>query len=194
MDRLESKLKRLREQKEKIIANRNEILHIKKKLSDLKLNHNVATYAYSMDKITWKEEVDKYLKITEDLKKDEEIQEYIKLDNQLKSLEQEKINYYKDIQITLKDEINKRNKPTPFVYFNEDKKNIITRDITSSQLSILELNNEVVLPPKELKSKRKRRHFYNRVSFKYLEELTNDNDFSIENKNLGNIKKLIKKN
>ena len=194
MDRLESKLKKLKEQKEKIITNKTKILQIKKKLSDLKLNHNVATYAYSMDKITWKEEVDKYLKITEDLKKDEKVQEYIKLDNQLNSLEQEKINYYKDIQITLKDEINKRNKPTAFVYFNKDKNNIITRDITSSQLSLLELNNEVVLPYNELKSKRKRRHFYNRVSFKYLEELTNDNDFSIENKNLGNIKKLIKKN
>ncbi len=194
MDKLELELKKLRKQKEKIIENDSKILHLKKKLSDLKLNHNVATYAYSIDKITWKEDVDKYLKITENLKQDEKVQEYIKLDNQLKSLKQEKISYYKDIQTTLKNEINKRNESTPFVYFNEDKNNVITRDITSSQLSLLELNNEVVLPPKELKSKRKRRHFYNRVSFKYLEELTKDNNFSIENKNLGNVKKLIKKN
>ena len=189
MDRLESEIKRIREQKEKIIKDQPKILSLKTKISDLKIHRNVAIYAYFMDKILIEEEIHSYLDIAKKLKDDENVQKYIKLKKQLDSLEQEKIDYYKEIQTKLKDQINRKKEATAFVYYGRDEDNhIITRDITSSQLSLLDLDEQVILPFKELESKRKIRHFYNRVSFKYLEELTKDNDFSLNNKNLGRVK------
>lgn len=192
MNKLESTLNNIKSQREKIINNKNKILELKTKISDLKVNNTVALYAYSQDKILYNEDIDNYKQIIQPIEEDPKVQEYIILYNKLSILEQQIINYYKNIQIELRNEVNNK-EPQVFVYYEKDENNnIITRNITSSQLSRLELDQEVILPVKDINSKRKQRHFYNRVSFKYLEELSKDNNYSIENKNLGKVKKLIK--
>ena len=59
---------------------------------------------------------------------------------------------------------------------------------------LLDDANTVIMPNKELKSRKKARHFYNKTSFKYLEALINDSNYSLEEKNLGKVKILTKEN
>lgn len=183
----------LKKQRENIINNQRKILELKTKISDLKINRNVAIYAHSLDEILLGEEIHGNLTVMNNLNQDSNVQTYIKLRKELESLEREKIDYYKDIQTKLKDNINKIVDPNIYVYYGRDEDNeIITKNIINSKTSYLKQNNTVILPLNELESKRKIRHFYNRTRFKYLEELTRDSNLSIEKKNLGKVKILSK--
>ncbi|MBQ6477270.1 MAG: hypothetical protein IJI43_02410 [Bacilli bacterium] len=195
MDILELKIKNLREQKEEIIKNKKTMLSIKKEMSDLTTNQNVAIYAHALEEMIECHRVKPYLDVATKFKDDEIVQKYIRLRRKLNKLENEIIEYNIKIQKELKRSINKKMNTATYIYYGRDENNnIVTRCATSEELSLLKNNKEAVLPTKELKSKRKIRHFYNRVSFKYLEELTQDNSFSLEGKDLGRVKKLVKKN
>ena len=195
MDILELKIKNLKEQKEQIIKNQRVILQLKIKMSDLTIHNNVAQFAHAIDEMLEEHKVSEYLKLATKFKDDENVQEYIELRRNLNKLENEIIEYYQKIQKDLKKAIKKRQISTPNIYYGRDEKNnIITKNITTNQLSLLKESKEVILPTTELKSKKNIRHFYNRISFKYLEQLVNNNDYSLEEKNLGRVKKLIKKN
>ena len=195
MDILELKIKNLKEQKEEIIKNERKVLKIKKEISDLKIHRNVALIAHAIDKMNEDHKVSDYLKLATEFKDDENVQKYITLLKSLNKLENEIIEYNQKIQKDLKKAINKRKLNTANIYYGRDENNnIITKNITTNQLSLLNENKEVILPTVELKSKKNIRHFYNRISFKYLEQLVIDNDYSLEEKNLGKVKKLIKKN
>ena len=195
MDILELKIKNLKEQKEQIIKNQRVILQLKIKMSDLTIHNNVAQFAHAIDEMLEEHKVSEYLKLATNFKDDENVQEYIVLRRNLNKLENEIIEYYQKIQKDLKKAIKKRQITTPNIYYGRDEKNnIITKNITTNQLSLLKESKEVILPTTELKSKKNIRHFYNRISFKYLEQLVNTNDYSLEEKNLGRVKKLIKKN
>ena len=195
MDILELKIKNLKEQKEQIIKNQRVILQLKIKMSDLTIHNNVAQFAHAIDEMLEEHKVSEYLKLATNFKDDENVQEYIELRRNLNKLENEIIEYYQKIQKDLKKAIKKRQISTPNIYYGRDEKNnIITKNITTNQLSLLKESKEVILPTTELQSKKNIRHFYNRISFKYLEQLVNTNDYSLEEKNLGRVKKLIKKN
>jgi hypothetical protein len=193
MTNIESKLEELRGQKEKILNNKNKITSLKKQISDLKINRNVAIYAHSLDEIKRGEELHCHLSLIKRLKTDSNVQEYIVLKKELDSLEKQKIDYYKEIQTKLKDTISKKDDPNIFVYYGKDiYDDTRTKNIVNDQISYEEQDNTIILPQKELKSNRKIRHFYNKTSFKYLEQVINTNDFSLNNKKLGKVKILSK--
>ena len=195
MDILELKIKNLKEQKEQIIKNESKVLQLKIKMSDLTIHNNVAQFAHAIDEMLEEHKVSEYLKLATKFKDDENVQEYIELRRNLNKLENEIIENKKKIQKDLKKAIKKRQISTPNIYYGRDEKNnVITKNITTNQLSLLKESKEVILPTTELKSKKNIRHFYNRISFKYLEQLVNNNDYSLEKKDLGRVKKLIKKN
>ena len=182
----------LKEQREKLIKNKEEISHLKKLMSDLKINRNVAIYAYATQKMILGEEIDSYLNIVNSLKDDSNVQEYISLARRLYLLEREKINYYRSIQIGLRNRLTYQSEPDIYVYYGMFEEDPITKNIVSNKLAFMDKVDTVVFPSKELKSNRKLRHFYNKTSFKYLEELSKDNSYSLEEKNLGKIRVLRK--
>ena len=183
----------IKEKREQMHNNRLMIAHLKKEMSDLKLNRDVAIYAAALEKVGYGEEIHSYLTLAANLRNDPKVSEYIKLKNQVTLLEQQIVDYYRSIQIGLRNRLMYTDTPDIFVYYGMFEEDAIARNIVSDELAFLDKVDKVVLPTRRIESNRKSRHFYNKVSFKYLEELTKDNSLSIENKDLGKVKVLIKK-
>ncbi|MBQ6497781.1 MAG: hypothetical protein IJI58_03600 [Bacilli bacterium] len=179
-------------QRERVFNNRQEITHLKKLMSDLKIHRDVAIYADAIDKIGYGEDIHYYLQVIRSLGNNPYVQEYSNLYEQVEMLERQKVEYYQSIQISLRDKLTYTEVPDIFVYYGTWNDKVLTRHIITPELSVYNEDNTVIFPVKELKSRGKSRRFYNQVSFKYLEELSQDKDFSIEEKKLGKVKVLSK--
>ena len=181
--------------------NRNKILipRIKRVMSDLCININVSKYAYYKSILQSKNcspsEREAILEEIERLNKDKNIIEYIELEKYLQSLYDEIIDYYRTIQEDLRYELLELDTPDIYVLQKpidengyKEAKHIINKDaIVRYKDSFKET---LIMPNKENSSKRKNRHFYNQVSFRYLEELSKDYNFDLDNKDIGKVKVL----
>ena len=180
----------IKEKRELMNNNRKEITHLKKLMSDLKINRNVAIYASCMQEVLSGDEIHNYLSFMESFKDDPDVQEYIKLYRQVCMLEEQIVNYYRSIQIGLRNRLSYDKTPDIYVYYGTYNDKIFARNIIGPELTFLNDDNTFIFPDKEMKSRRKARHLYNRTSFKYLEELSKDDSLSLEGKNLGKVKVL----
>lgn len=184
----------LKEKGEKLKKSRAEIIHLKKLASDLKINRNVAIYEYAMQKVVLGEEIHSYLSVADKLRDDPNVQKYREIIIKIYWLERQAVEYYRGIQIALRNRLAFFEEPDIYVYYGTFDDKQLTRNIISDDLMLLDDANTVIMPNKELKSRKKARHFYNKTSFKYLEALINDNNYSLEEKNLGKVKILTKEN
>ena len=184
----------LKEKGEKLKKSRAEIIHLKKLASDLKINRNVAIYEYAMQKVVLGEEIHSYLSVADKLRDDPNVQKYREIITKIYWLERQAVEYYRGIQIALRNRLAFFEEPDIYVYYGTFDDKQLTRNIISDDLMLLDDANTVIMPNKELKSRKKARHFYNKTSFKYLEALINDNNYSLEEKNLGKVKILTKEN
>ncbi len=187
------------EKRKKIYENKLLRLKIKHTMSDLTLNKMVALYARNLDTIAHStdEMVIKNTRLENIilLKKEPMVDAYESLRQDLITLDRLDSEYYQSIQIDLREALLGRNLPEIYVYqgmidrmdrLMMVKHIIIPGTVQSYHES--ENNNIVVYPENELTSNRKLRHFYNNVSFRYLENLTEDYSFDLEGKNLGRVK------
>ena len=184
----------LKEKGEKLKKSHAEIIHLKKLASDLKINRNVAIYEYAMQKVVLGEEIHSYLSVADKLRDDPNVQKYREIIAKIYWLERQAVEYYRGIQIALRNRLAFFEEPDIYVYYGTFDDKQLTRNIISDDLMLLDDANTVIMPNKELKSRKKARHFYNKTSFKYLEALINDNNYSLEEKNLGKVKILTKEN
>ena len=184
----------LKEKGEKLKKSRAEIIHLKKLASDLKINRNVAIYEYAMQKVVLGEEIHSYLSVADKLRDDPNVQKYREIIIKIYWLERQAVEYYRGIQIALRNRLAFFEEPDIYVYYGTFDDKQLTRNIISDDLMLLDDANTVIMPNKELKSRKKARHFYNKTSFKYLEAFINDNNYSLEEKNLGKVKILTKEN
>ncbi len=184
----------LKEKGEKLKKSHAEIIHLKKLASDLKINRNVAIYEYAMQKVVLGEEIHSYLSVADKLRDDPNVQKYREIITKIYWLERQAVEYYRGIQIALRNRLAFFEEPDIYVYYGTFDDKQLTRNIISDDLMLLDDANTVIMPNKELKSRKKARHFYNKTSFKYLEALINDNNYSLEEKNLGKVKILTKEN
>lgn len=189
MNSIEEVIKKakIKEKQEELIKNKETLLKLKVKMSDLKLNYNVALYAYALEKIEHREEVSKYFQIIEELEEDPNVIEYISLMEQLAEIKEKIADYYYFIQINLREKLIDIDYPDIYVYHISYEEELL-KNIIDDELIEYDENNTIIYPLKEIESNRKNRHFYNKVSFKYLEGLTKDNSFSLEGKRLGKVK------
>ena len=178
---------KIKEKQEELIKNKETALKLKVKMSDLKLNYNVALYAYALEKIEHREELSKYFQIIEELEKDPNVIEYVNLTKQLAEVKEKIADYYYFIQINLREKLIDIDYPDIYVYHISYDEELL-KNIIDDELIEYDENNIIIYPPKEIDSNRKNRHFYNKVSFKYLEGLTKDNSFSLDGKRLGKVK------
>ena len=178
------------EKKEKIFNNKKEIVHLKKLISDLKIHRNVALYASAAEHFAWGEEVHNNLSIMKNISSDPWVQEYIVLKKQLDELENEISDYYYFMQINLREILVDLDDPDVNIYYGVLDDEEVMNNVISAELIDYDPDKTIILPEKELNSKRKLRHFYNKVSFKYLDELSKDNSFNVETKKLGKVKVL----
>ena len=181
------------EKKEKILKNKQEITRLKKQMSDLTINRNVAIYAYAVQKVNLSEEVHSYMEIMKQVSEDPIVQEYKKLQKELMKLEEEIADYYYFIQINLREKLEKLENPNIYTYYGFLDDDPVIRNIIDAEIIDYDEDNTIIMPEKEFKSNRKIRHFYNKISFKYLEALAKDNSFEVEGKDLGKVKVLTPK-
>ena len=198
---------KITDKRNKLIENNNKILKLKTAMSKLALFKNVAHYAYNYRLIEYleKEETEESLfeiiKLEEEnaiLLADENVYLYKILQDYIKILEKENSDYYQTIQTKLRYELMSLNHPNIYIYQGKldpkykDKAFMHIIDYTH-YFTDGNYPDISIMPYDELDSNRQNRHFYNGVSFKYLEELTKDYSFDLDNKNIGRVKILTKK-
>ena len=188
----------------RLMQNTLKIFQIKSDMSKLTLNREVGLYLLDREKIaTLKQEGKEEDLETKRLKaevrwlsKKNDIIAYNALADTLDLLKGENQEYYRSIQVDLREELLNMQLPQIFVYQGalDDKGELkLCRHIISpsSVMAFYKEGSEtIVYPMKPEMSQREARHFYNRTSFRYLEELTKDNSFSLKGKKLGKVKTL----
>lgn len=132
------------------------------------------------------------------------VQEYQRLFGEFLSEKRSADVYYQTIQKDLRTELLDLNIPDIYIYqgFTSSKKdfklcrniiipNSVITFVDPSEIATLIFKvkdrEEETLTPKENLSYREAKKLYNKVSYRYLEGLTNDYSFDLEGKNLGNV-------
>ena len=189
--------------KKRIESNRREMQLLKKAMSDLSICHSVSTYKYCADlDMQYRR---KKLLTTEDktqfydnqmfmqaLMHDDNVKLYVAAYDKYMELERECHSFYKRINLDFRRELEFCDLPNIFVYqgmIDMSKKLKLSRHIIISEMTdqYIDTPNTVIYPEEILTSKRKLRHFYNDVSYRYLEQLIQDEDFDVKVKKLGRV-------
>lgn len=185
--------------KEQLLRNREVALTIKRELSDLCFHPNVARYANNLDNIySMIENIDdesisklyELCRENEKLETDLHVYQYKELLKVIDTFNEQNSDYYKTIQTSFRDELAKIFSPKIYVYQGKiENNNDLYLDIVDKSAFISDgtYPNWAISPLFGLESKRKYRHFYNTVSYKYLEGVSNDYSFDLDNKRIGKV-------
>lgn len=191
--------------------NLRKIREIKALLSEMSFKINVAKYLYDLDHIKYIEENINSLSNEERIIKERELSllrhdirrlknnrdviDCEKLLNELHRLEYECNDYYRAIQIDFRRELLEQPLPDIYLYQGDiavnPKYKIASHIIIPGIVQMYtepELKETMIYPANEIRSRRKLRSFYNKTSFRYLEQLSEDYDYSLESKDLGKVK------
>lgn len=190
----------INEKRERMLNNREIICHLKKEMSDLALFKNVSQYVYNLNLMEYlirnnnSNKLEILINENKLLLLDVYVLMYENLRKNVECLEQENSYYYQSINIDLRYSFNLDDVPNIFVLeSNNDSqnlyRNIIMPEFTTSDEIV---GDTVILPYVEKYSTAYLRHFYNRISFKYLEQLSKDYSYSLDSKNLGRVRILNK--
>ncbi len=201
---------RIKEKKQQLLKNKERILHLKYQMSQLTFNRTVGIYAFTIDEMEYlihetkkcsdEKRHELYAKIKEleakaiSMQEDPLIKQYIELRDEYVKLLFDN-DYFVTVNIGLREELSKIGVPNIYVAqheYNHDK-NIVDKSPLENETDKKDL--VIILPEHDMQSFRDYRHFYNKTSFRYLEELSRDCSFDIKGKNLGKIRilSLIKK-
>lgn len=198
---------KIREVKKAYLDNKDKLFKMERLMSTMIFDREVGLYAFYADEVNYfvkklidsdsfcREKICKEIYASErkmkELEKNSKIEDYAILRNQYYNVIFNNgyyDNYFKLINITLREEISKLKKSD--IYISQSKydydKNII--DSTWLTFDKIEKGTTIIEPVYDMQSNRDFRHFYNKTSFKYLEQLTEDYSFDLENKNLGKVK------
>ena len=184
--------------------NKRNMLAIRHMMSKLCFHQEVARYAYDLDyeeyyakkgKLTPEEDLKRFKgQVEMSLLEDEpNVKAYIDLRDELLRMDRECRDYYHTINVDFREELRKTHLPSLFVYqgvLDKDQNLKLSRHIIAGNVheAYQETPCTVIYPKDfEISSKRDARHFYSRVSFQYLEQLSQDYDFDPKIKKLGRV-------
>lgn len=196
---------RIKELKEELYKNRERIFQLRCMMSRLTFNRTVGLYARYLDEIEYliskRFEVDKeeWLKLLEkiqeydvkarELESNPDVQLYSKLRDEFIELLLNS-EYYQTLNIDFRRELSKLDLPQVFITHRNFSKHAID--------SSLELNERrpftIIEPLYNISSKRGLRHFYNRTSFRYLEDVSEKGSLEVDRKKLGRIRTISMNN
>ncbi len=97
--------------------------------------------------------------------------------------------YAKSINVDFRNKLKSTIFPHIFVY-QEDNGIPLYRHIIDNETYLIyeTAKTEIIYPQYDLKSNREYRHFYNKISYNYLEQLSIDGNQTLENKHIGKIR------
>ena len=182
----------LKDEKRRLEYYRNKIFENGRSMAKLTFDRSVGLYALNFDRYldllhngnTDDEKARVFLDIMRTLEHLDGVKEYIRLrgDNaHLKYLIEE---YFRQVNMNFRYDLCKMELPSIYVKSSDGFTHIIDDE---KNLENRNGNETIVYPLYNLESKRDLRHFYNKLSFHYLESLIDDCDFDISNKKLGKI-------
>ena len=107
-------------------------------------------------------------------------------------LKQRNSMYYKTINVGLRQELSFLKLPEIYVYqgvleCNTHYKLLRHIIVPNKVVYYRDMPATIISPVDDIESKKKTRHFYNRVSFKYLDQLAEDGTFDVKVKKLGKV-------
>ena len=193
--------------RERLLQNRREMLRIYRMMSDLTLHKNVAQYVYYLNNnlyflkkknsLTQQEgkeylQGQLYLILMNLLQDDPYVKMYCELKKEYDRMERECREYYQTIQTPFREGLKETDLPNIFVYqgmLDSDSQLKLSRHIILGELHEVYKStpNIVIHPVKELSSKKTFKHFYNHVSFHYLEQMSQDFCSDVKTKKLGGV-------
>ena len=169
---------RIQEKKKELLEAKERIFKIGRLKSEIRFHLNTNFNNY-MDKE--QERID-FLSTLRTLKEEEYDLLGIEYDYLVSNLN----DYFKTINIDFRKELS--NLDLPLIYVEQSHFDFDKHIIDESPLKCENENSSILITPVyDMNSIRNYRHFYNKISFKYLELLSEDYDFSLENKNLGKV-------
>ena len=116
-----------------------------------------------------------------------EVQEYKRVrDEYLKLLLNH--DYYKVLNSDFREELEEVGVPPIFVKQHDEDFDLNIVNGSTDMFNIYFSEVKLIQPVYDMQSYRDYRHFYNRVSFKYLEQVSRDFDYSLEGKKLGKVR------
>ena len=193
---------KIHEKKEQLKNDRLKIYQNERDMSKMTFDRKVGLYAYNLDKYLLiledyvnnnkpelKSKVEELTEYLVDYEKDPDILKYVNLRVENSNLMNRLDEYYKAVNIDLRNELSVIRTPDIYVYIGDCYEHIILPSIYAYEDNYRDYS---IYPNNYIYSKRDFRHFYNKTSFHYLEELSQDYSFDLEGKNLGKV--LIKKN
>jgi hypothetical protein len=127
------------------------------------------------------------------LEEDERVLLYKSCYNEVCFLENRIKNYYLTMNVNLRRELISMDLPNIFVYqglLDHDSDMKLYRHILIPNTVKIGMDEDdtIIYPVEELKSNREYRKFYNRVSYRYIEGLSEDCSFSLEGKKLTKVR------
>ena len=166
-------------------------VHMRDEYIDLK-NKKCTVNGEKLNKITLK--MQPLIKKLQMMRDNPKVVKYLELEKEYEVLLDILGDYAQSINIDFREAISDYQVPGIYVfqgYFNNDKTLIQTKNIIRQDSKVLytrPTNNTIIFPIADMTSKRDLRHFYNKISFKYLEAMTYDYSFSLDNKKLGKVR------
>ena len=187
--------------KEEYLENKEYLFCLERKMADLTFQYEVGWYAHRLDEM---EDIIKKMEESSPEKKEllskklkllmiknqvlENIPEVILYKNTRElynNIKKENNRYYKTLQKDFREELRSIDTIPYYVSQGEEKeaKHILFKEEEYPYADIY--------PEQELKSKREYRHFYNRVSYKYLESVSKTHSLRYRDNEVGKVKTLI---
>ena len=193
--------------REEYIMDKEFVYKLERKLARLSFNHKVGKYVNMRDRyddLIMKMETAKgkrkdYYRneiqaLGIELKKlrdgNQDIEDYLDIERDYVSLKETLGEYHRVINEDFRNEFNSYEAPNIFIYQGTIANLEVAHNIILPEIKEVyeETRDIIIYPPYELTSNREYRHFYNKVSFKYLEALTSDYSFDLENKKIGKVR------
>ena len=194
-------LLKIHEKKEKLVKERERLFDIKRQMSKMTFNRNVGLYGFFMDEMDYlmselnttddnRNEIIGKIRDLRDktaiLLEDEEVKRYAKIRDEYYHLLFDN-DYFITVNCDLRRFLTVIGVPNIYVSQGEDTKNIVYKNLKNT-----DKHYYLISPVYDMESLRDFRHFYNKVSFRYLEELCDDYSYRLDGKKLGKVK-IIKK-
>lgn len=195
--------------KKRLIETKKMLYKLEREMANMSLNYEVGTYIHMLDEFDdlilkrWNTPAKDIGKINTliiplgkkigRMKNNPDIIKYLELKEEYLSLQDTLGEYHKSINEDFRNKFKSYNIPNIFIfqgYIDDSKKISISKNIILPEVKeIFKYSPDTIIyPVYELKSNREYRKFYNRISYKYLEEVTNDFCLELNNKNIGKVK------
>ena len=188
----------LKQKKEEFLNNKEFLFWLERKMAEMTFQYEVGWYAHCLDEIDFlkksletaspkkKELLERKIELLQlqiqHLETKEEILIYKKTRELYHQIKEENHKYHQMLQKDFRERL--RTIETIPYYVSQGcgnkAKHIIHKDEEKEEAN--------VYPQKKLKSKRKYRHFYNKLSFQYLESIMETKDLTIKEKQLKKVK------